>query len=628
MPEDEWQTAPTNVFFPCQPWKENWDVLILFLILYSAVIVPFRICFDAEASGWVWWGELTMTFLFLSDLIMTFNTAFKQDERWVISRPLIARNYLGGWFWIDFPSSIPVELLDLWLQGDASNLKLLRFLRLFRLLRLLRLLKLGTYLDKLEEKLNLNLEFISIIKMIGNLLFLAHMLGCFWFYTASQSDATVTWVHAYDDGSGGMCYHPAAAADCVEPGVETQYLYSVYWALTTLTTVGYGDITPTNQAERVYTIMTLIIGALVFGYMLSQIASLVAAMDRQACIVEEKMGAVKEYLRWRSVPRELRARVKKYYEYYYTRATAFDEGEILGHLTPALRFDVTQWLLKETLGNLPLFTRLAPEFQMALFPCLKPVSFAAKEKIVIKGDEAHDLFFLLRGEVNVLSSVDGRVLFQVLAGSYFGESVLTGRRRESTYVAATWCELFSLSKADIGGLFERHPLAAQRVQHAVLAEYERKEKLRANALGFLLRSMKQGPQRAAMVLQRAWAAYTKRKADHRSLFPAKRRAGDDPAHGAAGVAAGGAAGPGVGAAAMAQLEEESAQQLRELGALGQSVAELGKQMHQLQAQQKQQQAPTPDGAGAPASEMHADLKRLLRVMQKAFPDAAEGGLDA
>lgn len=501
VPADDDESVPRRgncIIFPTDNWKEGWDLWVLLFILYSAVMVPYRICFESPATGAMFIFEQTCTVSFIIDVFLNFNTAYMQDDRWIVSRATISMHYLRGWAWIDIPSSLPIELIDAMLEGDNTGLGYLRFLRLFRLLRLLRLLKLGEYIASLEIRFDLNLTFLRIVQMLLALLFLAHILGCFWFYMAALvgiDPEIVTWVSTYDGGSG------------IDAGAEVQYLYAVYWALTTLTTVGYGDITPTNNVERIYSLFALLTGALVFGYMLSSIGSLVQAIDRQAALNEEKMDEVKEYMRWRKLPRDLVSRLRRYYNYYYSRKTAFDESAILGDLTPALRFEVVSHTLKDTIGRIPLFAKyLDPLFQMEVFPLFKPINASPKEIIYQKGDLSLALFFLVKGQIEVISGVDGRVLYRIRNGSHFGESVLTGRRRSATHRAASSCEMFAISSEDLSELFEKRPHEGRIILDSVMREHKRKEQLRTLSLRLLINHLgKSSPHdSAALRLQLAW----------------------------------------------------------------------------------------------------------------------------
>ena len=274
--------------------------------------------------------------------------------------------------------------------------------------------------------------------------------------------------------------------------------------------VGYGDITPTNNAERMYSLFSLLTGALVFGFMLSSIGALVAAIDRQAALNEEKMDEVKEYMRWRNLPRDLVMRMRKHYTYYYQRKTAFDEQAILGALTPGLRFEVVSHTLKETIGKIPLFAeQLDPLFQMEIFPLLTPVSAAPKETIFAKGDASQALFFLIKGQVEVISGVDGRVLYRIKPGNFFGESAMTGRKRGATHRAGTTCEMMCLSTDDLSTLFEKHTNEALIIKHEVLFEHMRKERMRNLSVRLLVNHMEKGNDKqrkmaAALRIQAAW----------------------------------------------------------------------------------------------------------------------------
>ena len=312
-------------------------------------------------------------------------------EAWVTSRADIAKRYLRGWFWIDAPSSVPVELVELTLpNSEDSSLAMFRLLRMVRLLRLLRLLKIEIYVrrleDRLEDELDSDLRLLRIVKLVIKLLFLSHFLGCAWMALASwgraQPGQVDTWIAVYN---GGEALHGP---------FTQQYLYAFYYSLSVL--VGHdSEIFPVNDAERQFDVFAALLGALVFGYVVGEIGTLVAHLDRQAAVVEERIDVVKQYLRWRQIPREMSVRIRRYYEHYYLQRGNPDETFILGGLNPTLHGELVGHILQRTLGRLPIFKRLSLDFQVAIFPLLKPLSVLPDEVLFRKGAASKDLLFLL-----------------------------------------------------------------------------------------------------------------------------------------------------------------------------------------------------------------------------------------
>ena len=131
-------------------------------------------------------------------------------------------------------------------------------------------------------------------------------------------------------------------------------------------------------------------------------------------------------------------------------------------------------------------------FQVEVFPLLKPMNAVPKDVLFKKGDVSSELcalrpspppltpandrtlcdvsselcaltltprcaspdprthrYFLIKGQVEVTSGVDGRVLYRARAGNHFGEDVLTGRRRSATHIASAVCEMYAITADDL-----------------------------------------------------------------------------------------------------------------------------------------------------------------------------------
>ena len=510
--DDEWGVLPSNcIIYPKSKWKETWDLTVLFMILYSAVTVPFRICFSAEAEGWLLVFEIFVSLIFCVDVIFNFNQAYLIDDKWIISRSRIASRYLRSWFWIDAPSSVPIELITLLAATEAnSQLTLLRFLRMFRLLRLLRLLKIDVYIARIEDTFEINLVSLRILGMVTRLLFMVHFLGCFWWYVAIcslEAGYETSWTLAYNGGAA------------MEAPVNLQYRYSVYWALTTLTTVGYGDLTPQNDWERDYCMLAMLIGAMMFGYMVSTIGSMVATLDKEAAIKEDRMDAVKEWMASRNIQQKLFVRVRNYYQHYYTKKSAFNEDEILASLTPSLRNECTAVLLRETLGIFPLLAVLGIDFQRAVYPHLKPVMHAHQDVIYARGEKAEDIYFLRNGTVDVLAGGLGtEVLFRINHGQHFGEEVLTNQKRASHVTSNGMSEMWTLTKDALEGAVRLLPGARTKLEQFCALELERKQRLNSLSYRALIASAGSAERRAALIMQKAWVSYANKKAREASIL--------------------------------------------------------------------------------------------------------------
>ena len=156
-------------------------------------------------------------------------------------------------------------------------LRLLRLPRLYRLIKILRVMKLFRMggstqsLRKLFKNMNLNIGIFRMLRVLLNVLFLTHLVACFWFFLAKLNDFDpTTWVYK---------------ANLVDSDSITQYTASYYWAFQTLTTVGYGDLPPDNPVEWTFASVWMIIGIAFYSFAIGNLSSILSNLDKGSTIL-------------------------------------------------------------------------------------------------------------------------------------------------------------------------------------------------------------------------------------------------------------------------------------------------------------------------------------------------------
>ena len=179
----------------------------------------------------------------------------------------------------------------------------------------------------------------------------------------------------------------------------TQYLSAMYWAFTTLTTVGYGDIVSVNNDERIFTVVMEFVGLTVFGMVIGTITQIAADFNVQKKLMNERTQEVDQYMRERGLSKGLQRRIRSFYEYYLERKSVFNVSEVLSEVSSTLKHELCGVMFAELVKDLPFFQKRDASFVALVGVQLEPFFVLTGEYVCRKGVIGMEMYWLRKGRV-------------------------------------------------------------------------------------------------------------------------------------------------------------------------------------------------------------------------------------
>ena len=371
--------------------------------------------------------DLVVDLFFLIDIAINFRTTYVNCNDEIVSHTSkIAVHYFKGWFLIDLLAASPLFFDFLFRNtqvgsASANVMSLMKTIRLFRLLRVAR--KIDRYSEYGAAAL--------FLLMMGFML-IAHWLACAFYFLGklekpildAANRSGIGWLDNLADSIKQPYiyrFNPITGRNMSYggPTVTDRYVTALYFTISSLTQVGFGNVAPSTVNEKYFTIIIMIVGALLYATIFGNVSAIFNRLYSGAQRYGVQRSRVSEFIKFHQIPNPLRQRLEEYFKHAWSYSNGIDMNNVLRGFPDFLQADICLHLNRTLLTN-------SEAFKNASQGCLRTLSMKFKsthappgDTLVHKSDIIDALYFISRGNIEVL---DGDTVTAILGkNDIFGE---------------------------------------------------------------------------------------------------------------------------------------------------------------------------------------------------------------
>ncbi|EFN62389.1 Potassium voltage-gated channel protein eag [Camponotus floridanus] len=442
--------TPPHILLHYCAFKAIWDWIILCLTFYTAIMVPYNVAFKNKTSEDVSLlvVDSIVDVIFFIDIVLNFHTTFVGAGGEVVSDPKVIRmNYLKSWFIIDLLSCLPYDVFNAF-DHDEDGIG-----SLFSALKVVRLLRLGRVVRKLDRYLEYGAAMLILLLCFYMLV--AHWLACIW-YSIGRSDADngvqYSWLWKLANVTQSpYTYFWSNTSTSPEliagPSRRTMYVTALYFTMTCMTSVGFGNVAAETDNEKIFTICMMIIAALLYATIFGHVTTIIQQMTSATAKYHDMLNNVREFMKLHEVPKALSERVMDYVVSTWAMTKGLDTDKVLNYCPKDMKADICVHLNRKVFNEHPAF-RLASDGCLRALAMHFTMSHSAPGDLLYHTGESIDsLCFIVTGSLEVIQ--DDEVVAILGKGDVFGDSFWTNPsigQSAANVRALTYCDLHTIKR--------------------------------------------------------------------------------------------------------------------------------------------------------------------------------------
>ncbi|KAK6285069.1 hypothetical protein POUND7_004021 [Theobroma cacao] len=498
---------------PDNRWYRAWTKFILIWALYSSFFTPMEFGFFRGLPENLFILDIAGQVAFLLDIVLQFFLAYRDSQtyRMIYKRTSIAIRYLKSSFVIDLLGCMPWDIIYK-ASGRKEEVRYILWIRLYRVR------KVTEFFQNMEKDIRINYLFTRIIKLIFVELYCTHTAACIFYFLATTlppEEEGYTWIGSLKLGDYSYSHFR-------EIDLWKRYTTSMYFAIVTMATVGYGDIHAVNMREMIFIMIYVSFDMILGAYLIGNMTALIVKGSKTEKF-RDKMTDVIKYMNRNRLDRDIRNQIKGHLRLQYE--SSYTEGAVLQDIPISIRAKISQSLYMPYIVNVSLFKGCSAEFINQIVIRLHEEFFLPGEVIMEQGNVVDQLYFVCHGvleEVAIGEDGSEETVSLLQPNSSFGEiSILCNIPQPYTVRVCDLCRLLRLDKQSFSNILEIYFYDGRRILNNLLEGKE--SNLRVKQLESDI-SFHIGKQEAELALRVNCAAY------HGDLHQLKSliRAGADP----------------------------------------------------------------------------------------------------